>query len=490
MSSIQTFKSKVASIAAWYIFVSTRQSNRSSIHSFSFPFYFTAPSCSGGVGRDGISSCKKQFPQNKNAFNYKFRSNRDERSAREIGSSCLLATSSIHQEYASIKTRRTCQENEAGKGKEERHYNTEADKYFKKHRKIPQPMVTHDNIEQMMKNDQRISGDGTCCESGTQTRAGQNDSDKSVSSKVLIIGDVHGCLNELKLLVRKAQKEKNDNQPFRCIILVGDLCNKGPNSAEVIKYVRKQRHWFTVRGNHDDGALAAALGDPKRRTQPNYAWVFAGQTYNDNNNDVMHVGQNSDSYERNMSSSLSDEDVKWMSNIPYTITIPKSFWRNENQDKDNFHHQDDDDDIIIVHAGFIPNIPLESQDIKTLVTIRDVVSIIDTQDDRSQDKGSNNKSYKYYEGDKHSDSSSNGSGQSSQDVQPWAKAWKGPQLVIFGHDAKRGLQLEKFAIGLDTGCTYGKELSAIILPSKDVISVKAEMIHCPIVQKEPKDRMN
>ncbi len=72
---------------------------------------------------------------------------------------------------------------------------------------------------------------------------------KDLKKKIVIIGDVHGCVDELRLLLDKCKVDADST-----VIFVGDLVNKGPYSAEVVSLAR-QMGAYSVRGNHDEALL-------------------------------------------------------------------------------------------------------------------------------------------------------------------------------------------------------------------------------------------
>jgi hypothetical protein len=51
----------------------------------------------------------------------------------------------------------------------------------------------------------------------------------------------------------------------------------------------------------------------------------------------------------------------------------------------------------------------------------------------------------------------------------WGARYQGPPHVVFGHNAAPGLQLHRWATGLDTGCVYGGALTAIVLAESQKI---------------------
>jgi len=71
---------------------------------------------------------------------------------------------------------------------------------------------------------------------------------------VYLVGDVHGCLRELKRLVSKLAVTDD-----ALVVLVGDLIRKGPDSAGVVEYVDERPNFLSVRGNNEPEELAGEV---------------------------------------------------------------------------------------------------------------------------------------------------------------------------------------------------------------------------------------
>ncbi len=211
----------------------------------------------------------------------------------------------------------------------------------------------------------------------------------------LVVGDVHGCLEELDELIALVA------DPGRRVVLVGDLVAKGPDSHGVVRRA-EELGVLAVRGNHEEHALrwwrAVKKGDepPKRKK----VYLRAYQ-------------------------SLEDRDFRYLDALPYHLALPAH-------------------GALVVHAGLMPGVPLEAQDPKNLVGMRNVHA---------------------------------GRAEKHIDVGiPWGSLYAGPEHVFFGHDAIRKLQRHLHATGLDTGCCYGGRLTGMLLPERELVSVPAKKV--------------
>lgn len=206
--------------------------------------------------------------------------------------------------------------------------------------------------------------------------------------RTIVIGDVHGCLDELLALVARCGVTPDDR-----VVLVGDLVAKGPDSAGVVQWARESGA-EAVLGNHDAHVLrtldGAEGGKPKHQA---------------------------------VATTLAAADAAWLRQRPLWLRPQGAPGH------------------IVVHGGLVPGVPLEQQARDHLINLRSI-----TEDGRPS---------KRIEGT------------------PWAALWPGPEHVVFGHDAVRGLQRHPFATGLDTGCVYGRALTALVLPAGDLVSVPA-----------------
>jgi hypothetical protein len=145
-------------------------------------------------------------------------------------------------------------------------------------------------------------------------------------TRTVIVGDVHGCLDELRSLLERVGFRAGDDQ----LVMVGDLVNKGPDSVGVVRLVRSLQG-RAVLGNHDD-LVVRCLAARRTKEEDDFP----------------------DSVRR-IVKRLDDDDAAWLEALPTSLALPE-------------HH------ALVVHAGLVPNVPLSSQRRDALLTMRSVRS--------------------------------------------------------------------------------------------------------------------
>ena len=212
--------------------------------------------------------------------------------------------------------------------------------------------------------------------------------------RTIIVGDIHGCADELQLLLRRCGHVRGDR-----VVLAGDLVAKGPDSQGVVQFARESGA-LAVLGNHDAFALAHRHEAHKPSHQGRRSYI----------------------------ATLHAEDWEYLQALPLYLRLGPT--------------KPGESDYLVVHAGFAPGVPLDKQKREHMLSLR---SIADTGEPTSR-------LLLHY---------------------PWAARWPGPERVVFGHDAVRGLQRWPQALGIDTGCVYGRLLTALILPEGELVQLAA-----------------
>mmetsp|Transcript_12607 Transcript_12607/g.20364 ORF Transcript_12607/g.20364 Transcript_12607/m.20364 type:complete len:284 (-) Transcript_12607:1453-2304(-) len=206
--------------------------------------------------------------------------------------------------------------------------------------------------------------------------------------RVVIVGDVHGCVEELRQLLDQVGFETGVDTA----VFVGDLVCKGPNSKQVVELAR-EINALGVRGNHDHYVIENMIKESFPEKEP---YKLAREV-------------------------LGAEDLEWLKSLPLSLRL-------------------DEYGVLVVHAGMLPGTRPEQNSLHDLLHIRNV---------RADGTGTSD----------------------PNDGEPWANCWKGPDHIVFGHDAIRKIQRYPMATGLDSGAVYGGSLTALVLPEWELVSV-------------------
>lgn len=122
---------------------------------------------------------------------------------------------------------------------------------------------------------------------------------------------------------------------------------------------------------------------------------------------------------------LDQKHYDWFRSLPLAIVLPEY-------------------NAIVVHAGMFPDVPLAQQRPNHLLHIQHI-------------NPPNQKSF--------------WPSKAPPEFSFWTNFWKGPERVIFGHTVMDRPLVTEFAVGIDTGACFGGNLTAVVLPGWEIVSV-------------------
>jgi serine/threonine protein phosphatase 1 len=92
--------------------------------------------------------------------------------------------------------------------------------------------------------------------------------------QTLVIGDIHGCYDELHALLDKAALTEGD-----AIVSVGDCVDRGPDTPAVLAFFQKTPTTFLIMGNHERKHVRAGRHEVKLAQSQKISRVQFGDTY-------------------------------------------------------------------------------------------------------------------------------------------------------------------------------------------------------------------
>lgn len=228
-----------------------------------------------------------------------------------------------------------------------------------------------------------------------------------------VIGDVHGCFDELVTLLEALGYEARAGaygHPARTAVFLGDLADRGPRSLDCVRLVLRMHETgaaLVVRGNHDDKLArylrgrAVTISHGMRRTVDELLAL--------------------DPEER---ATLGARIAAFVEGLPHHLIL-------------------DEGRLVVAHAGLAE--PLHGQD------------------------SSRARAFALY-----GDTSGALDGDGLPVRHDWAARYRGHAVVVYGHTPVSHAEWRNETICVDTGCVFGGALTALRYPERVLVSVPAK----------------
>jgi protein phosphatase len=232
-----------------------------------------------------------------------------------------------------------------------------------------------------------------------------------------IIGDVHGCFDELVELMGQlgytlSQRDGTysvSSDGGRKLVFVGDLVDRGPGTVQVLRLVSDMVQGgqaFCVPGNHDMKLVRALRGRDVKRTHG------LAET-------IEQLGEESNEFRL--------EIAKFLDGLVS-------------------HYVFDDGKLVVAHAGL-----KESMHGRGSGAVREFALFGET------------------------------TGETDEFGLPvrynWAADYRGKALVVYGHTPVPEPLFLNNTVNIDTGCVFGGQLTALRYPEREIVSVKAHQTY-------------
>ena len=243
-----------------------------------------------------------------------------------------------------------------------------------------------------------------------------------------IIGDVHGCYDELCELLTKLGYvlDIQDGHGYihhpqrRKVIFVGDLVDRGPNSVGVINLVRQavaDGVAYVILGNHDE-KLKKKLRGKKVKVRHGLETTLA---------ELERVPE-----------SERQSILNFLVGLPYYSIFAGG-------------------KLVVTHAGILE---------KDIGEISDRIKRFCLHGDIT---GKTNEFGFPIRGN-------------------WAKTYQGEGLIVYGHTPVRQVHWENNSVNIDTACVFGGALTALQYPEKKCVSVNAHASYAEDIRSKSADQ--